>query len=474
MSSVSLPPPSGSAKLYATAKREWVIAPRAKPGRKPKQIPQDEAEYVQDDASEKGKKTQNRAAQRAFRERRQSQLSELQVRLQQYEQGEVERNVALQQLGKRLKEENEQLKQDNLKLTTENERLKARIATLEAAHAAAAWPSTSGAHNISSRKTAKRDRSEHSPPLRRRLKRLKTTESPVLHPSSTDTPSISSCASTNIIMSPMISALEDDDMMAIDTCNTTNLDGNIQEEDPDFTSCGMCTSSVDCICRQLGIDNRAPITIADEPSGSLSLLDNLPPYQPPVPLRHRRKSDPISSRPLPTNTRSSSQATSLGCSGDPSNCSACAGNAFGRAFCSALGNSVCTGTSCSKCHSKSSSPPPEQDRSSVVPLPRSINPSLTQCCGNPGQCRGSACSTINSVTARLEGRPTDVPGPSNLKSEDAEDDDIPMEEDNNVPCDVTLGLLILPTSTFSQKLLPVAVVAHSHPGNRHQNPKTSP
>ena len=57
-----------------------------------------------------------RAAQRAFRERKQSQLAELQARVQQYEQGEIERNVALQNIAKRLKEENEKLRKENLLL----------------------------------------------------------------------------------------------------------------------------------------------------------------------------------------------------------------------------------------------------------------------------------------------------------------------------------------------------------------------
>ncbi|KAG8824655.1 hypothetical protein FRC17_009057, partial [Serendipita sp. 399] len=436
MSSVSLPLPAGSAKLYATAKKEWVIAPRAKPGRKPKQIIQDEAEYMQDDASEKGKKTQNRAAQRAFRERRQSQLAELQVRLQQYEQGEVERNVALQQLGKRLKEENELLKQENSKLKEENEQLKARLAAREGGHAAAAVPSTSMAYPTTTRKTAKRDRSDRSPPLRHRLKRLKTTDSPVLHPSSMDTPSISSCGSTNVVMSPMITAFDDDDadIMAIDTCDASNFDASIQEDDPDYTSCGMCTSSVDCLCRQLGIDNRAPITIADEPSGSLSLLNNLPPYQPAVPLRHRRKSV-TSSDPKAIHTRSGSQATSLGCSGDPSNCSACADNAFGRAFCSALGSSVCTGEPCSKCHSTSHTPSGTKD-ASTSSLPSSINPALTQCCGKPERCHGDACLSTSSAETRPTGGRADVDVPPISKKARAMDSEMRMDDDGVVPCDV--------------------------------------
>ncbi len=64
------------------------------------------------------------AAQRAFRERKQSQLAELQARVQSYEQGEIERNVALQNIAKKLKDENEQLRRENEALKDELQRLK--------------------------------------------------------------------------------------------------------------------------------------------------------------------------------------------------------------------------------------------------------------------------------------------------------------------------------------------------------------
>ncbi|KAJ2969802.1 hypothetical protein NUW54_g12878 [Trametes sanguinea] len=115
MSAAAIPEAvSSSSTLWATASKEWVIPAKPKPGRKPKKDvappPQDAAE------NDKGRRVQNRAAQRAFRERKQSQLAELQARLQQYEQGEIERNVALQNIAKRLKEENEKLRQENAAL----------------------------------------------------------------------------------------------------------------------------------------------------------------------------------------------------------------------------------------------------------------------------------------------------------------------------------------------------------------------
>ncbi|CAE6506599.1 unnamed protein product [Rhizoctonia solani] len=106
------------ATLYAQPTKEWVIPAKPKPGRKPKR---DDPVVDEDAASDsKAKKVQNRAAQRAFRERKQSQLADLQARLTQYEQGEIERNVALQNVAKKLKEDNERLKSENDKLREES------------------------------------------------------------------------------------------------------------------------------------------------------------------------------------------------------------------------------------------------------------------------------------------------------------------------------------------------------------------
>ncbi|KAG8687168.1 hypothetical protein FRC08_012131, partial [Ceratobasidium sp. 394] len=110
------------ATLYAQPTKEWVIPAKPKPGRKPKR---EEPVGDEEGGSDfKAKKVQNRAAQRAFRERKQSQLADLQARLTQYEQGEIERNVALQTVAKKLKEENERLKSDNEKLREEGDRVR--------------------------------------------------------------------------------------------------------------------------------------------------------------------------------------------------------------------------------------------------------------------------------------------------------------------------------------------------------------
>ncbi|KAJ7119981.1 hypothetical protein C8R43DRAFT_1136982 [Mycena crocata] len=98
---------AATSQLWATASKEWVIQRAPKPGRKPRGLEKEQPiDY-------KRRRVQNRAAQRAFRQRKQSQLADLQDRVRSYEQGEYQRNVALRNIAKSLKEENESLRHEN-------------------------------------------------------------------------------------------------------------------------------------------------------------------------------------------------------------------------------------------------------------------------------------------------------------------------------------------------------------------------
>ena len=68
------PPPSSATAPMSLTSKEWVIPPRPKPGRKPAT-----------DTPPSKRKAQNRAAQRAFRERRAQRVSELEEHLKQVE-----------------------------------------------------------------------------------------------------------------------------------------------------------------------------------------------------------------------------------------------------------------------------------------------------------------------------------------------------------------------------------------------------
>jgi hypothetical protein len=140
--------------------------------------------------------------------------------------------------------------------------------------------------------------------------------------------------------------------------------------------CGFCNEDTPCVCREIAVQQVAERMAfkADDyrtsnlghttsihlrveprsipPSHHASILDNLPPYQPPIPLR----SGPLSSNVNPVFVSAPALALQctppINCSGQPSNCVACADDAFGKAFCTAIEESFATQASCADCPCK--------------------------------------------------------------------------------------------------------------------------
>jgi AP-1-like factor len=139
--------------------------------------------------------------------------------------------------------------------------------------------------------------------------------------------------------------------------------GNMESAPYSTFDCGFCNENTPCVCREIALqqsivepmalpcsqaphkmetfsqttsvssnDGDLPLSSPSSPS-SVSILDNLPAYQPSVPLPRRTAGAAINPIFPITNT----QAPSLpACSGDPNNCAACANDSFGRAFCEAI------------------------------------------------------------------------------------------------------------------------------------------
>ncbi|KAI0375328.1 hypothetical protein BV20DRAFT_1117718 [Pilatotrama ljubarskyi] len=409
---------SSSSTLWATASKEWVIPAKPKPGRKPKKDvappPEDGAE-----TDSKGRRVQNRAAQRAFRERKQSQLAELQARLQQYEQGEIERNVALQNIAKRLKEENE-------KLRKENAELKERVAQFE------------------ERAAQKRSRDEFSSQLPYDVaqspakKRNKVSIDSLNNFTQGSFPPMSYASSPSAVSSadssdahssfspvPMPQSARDTPIFP----QTFGLNGIFELAATGKTSlfepggaldafdCGLCNENTPCFCREMAlqqvnermstVNTVSPMKLetadqnaaaaASSPSAaqqtSTSILDNLPAYQAPVPLRRRAPNpslQPVFPVSLPSAEPSKPEAPS--CTGDPSNCAACADDAFGKAFCAAISKSVSSSTPCKDC--------PGRGEGGCC-----SSTSGAGCCGNPAACGrgGSDGGGSNNMAASGSG-----------------------------------------------------------------------
>lgn len=320
---------SSSSTLWATPSKEWTVPPKPKPGRKPKKDPANTADEV--DAN--GRRVQNRAAQRAFRERKQSQLAELQAKLKSYEQGDSEKSVALQGIARRLKDENQALRAENASLKG---KLTALSHQLEMGH--------------------KRWRGD-DPPEPVKKQKLESSTFRLSMPFASPSPSsgVSSSESDEPPFSPI--QLEpsppDPSQPTLSSLIQLSAHNKSAYEVPDIFAnfgCGLCTADTPCLCRQaLSQATESPglkfeaysstnvITIEPSPP---SILDNLPEYQPAIPLRRR----PTSARTVPVFS-----TVGGACSGDPKNCEACANDSFGQAFCEAINRSVSAHGSCTNC-----------------------------------------------------------------------------------------------------------------------------
>ncbi|CAK5280264.1 unnamed protein product [Mycena citricolor] len=351
-----------SPQLWATASREWYIPPKPKPGRKPKKdVAPPAAQSSEVDA--KGRRVQNRAAQRAFRERKQTQLADLQARVQSYEQGEVQRNLALQNVALRLKQENDTLRQENAALKerlahAEQERNLAQDIAREAADRKR-YRDDSPASSIGSSQRKKHKVDHREPDVQAPRFAQSYISSPTSMVSSPD-----SLGSTETCFSSVPFDSHQD------TFHAAAFPG-LKTEPSSFPAfdCGFCSDNSLCVCRdvfqplpevKMALSNDPSIIVLDNPApvNEPSILDNLPPYQPPVPLRIR-----------PKGTRPTNPIFEItpACSGDPANCPACADDSFGKAFC----EKISTLPPCGDCSCPSvadtmpdgnmadSSPPPE-------------------------------------------------------------------------------------------------------------------
>ncbi len=412
-----------------------------------------------------------RAAQRAFRERKQSQLAELQARVQQYEQGEIERNVALQNIAKRLKEEND-------KLRKENALLKEKVAQYEA-----------------ERTSVKRPREEFSPqppydptmsPAKKRSRASvdpfpNLTQSSFSHNHYASSPSAMSSADSDVppSFSPVhISSASRDAPIFPQNFGLNGIfdlatSGKASLFEPggslDTFDCGFCSDNTPCVCRELALQqitermhtvnsassmkvetsDQSTAPVASSPAvasaQASSILDNLPAYQPPIPLRRRTHNpslQPIFPITIPTPEPPKPEVPS--CTGDPSNCPACADDAFGKAFCAAISKTVACTSPCKDCPCRSENG--GGTCSSAVG---------SGCCGNPSLC-GRANSDLGA-SAGASGSSSTSAAPSITSSLLMSE---PLTTTETIPCDAAWRQIKShPNAAFTDLSLLAEVVA---------------
>lgn len=179
-------------------------------------------------------------------------------------------------------------------------------------------------------------------------------------------------------------------------------------------TCGFCSENTPCLCREIAVQQVAedmgfkpddyrtnnldqPTSIHLEPHSAhhTSILDNLPPYQPPIPLRNglitSNALNPMFVSALPLTQQHTPPAN---CSGEPSNCAACVDDAFGKAFCTAIQESMTAHTPCADC--------PRMD-SSGFNHDKSGSRTNTTCCIEFPRCN---CGPSVSIECEPETMPT--------------------------------------------------------------------
>ncbi|GJN89802.1 hypothetical protein Rhopal_002791-T1 [Rhodotorula paludigena] len=409
-------------KCLVKPSREWVVPPRPKPGRK---------STKKDDDGAKGG---GRTSQKAFRERRQEYVAELEEKVRQLEAGEGEKCVFYQQQAQKAKLETVALQQENDSLKKEVEALRRELERAQSGPAPAtgsAGGRGSGAKgkaratpqdfdDSASPGPSKRPRRSAavraqavvasatgtSPVASQQLYQIASAaESPVsaLSPAGTS----SSSAHSAYVHSPL------NDFHAVGPASPAHpqLAPN-SDASPHGQRCTFCSADADCFCAQVGYDiNPSPsiplhtnplLAAASSPAAQIKLEDTddilfaETSYEPAVPLRLRKsvtKAPTVWAIEQPHSTGRTITISKPVCSGDPSNCPACSDDPFGKAFCNALSSTVCTTQPCTNCPSHSTSrkiptPPPEATDEEAA-----LFESLTDlpCCGDPTLCGSLTC-----------------------------------------------------------------------------------
>ncbi|KZT55511.1 hypothetical protein CALCODRAFT_484692 [Calocera cornea HHB12733] len=420
-----------STQVFAQPSKEWVIPPKPKPGRKPKS---DDSKTPDPKDTDVERKVLNRAAQRAFRERKQSQLADLHARIQAYEAGEIEKSVHLQKISQGLKEDNNKLKQENADLKEQVRRLKERLETLEGTGRGRSDDRMSV--DVSPRIPKKRQRRESDVPDDSRMSSRDTAASSETAASGLSSSGISSAYSSSTTPPSDHSMATPTPIKTSMTSPSMVMQSITYESTTAYAAenggCGFCSSSTSCLCAEVSESDALALqasmlqpspTEEKVPVSSVAYI----PYQAAVPIRlrtDRAQSSSgmawvVESKPtVPTTPVASTSAVPVGnCSGDPSNCPACANDSFGRDFCSKLGALTCNRNPCPGCPSRAAA----ATSSPYGSIPDgAANPSML-CCGDPSFCGPlKICSSSEPATT-----PTAQAGPSYYT---ADEDTIPADE----------------------------------------------
>lgn len=296
-------------------------------------------------------KASGKNAQKAFRERRQEYVSELEEKVRRLEAGEGEKCVFYQQQAQKAKVESQQLREENVALKREIEALRSELARArEGATARAGGQGgdkgkARAAPNDFDDTTTKAKRPRRTAAVRAKAVVASATSSSPPQPAAVGTHSPISSTS------PEGTSTSYDAPAAVFFSPSTGIQSAPPVALPQ--RCTFCSGDANCFCAEVGYEV-APssataamqiVEMAAAAAVSPSLVEEEPDdlafndleYEPAVPLKLRRSQNKPSTPVWAIESSSSRSnsvvaASSVVCSGDPTNCPACSDDPCVRAL----------------------------------------------------------------------------------------------------------------------------------------------
>ncbi|ETN46412.1 uncharacterized protein HMPREF1541_00596 [Cyphellophora europaea CBS 101466] len=386
------PPPNSAGTMSLTSK-EWIIPPRPKPGRKPAT-----------DTPPSKRKAQNRAAQRAFRERRAARVNELEDQIKQIEDENDRETDALHSQVAHLEKEVEQYRTDLNTWAERCRRLEAELSNLRSSRSPQKTTSHAGDTSVGCGKCTLESRCQciddafdtlgaqaqstaekrpRSPAPTGSGKRIKTEPRESLE-----------IDFTAMFSRPSTSRAED-----ISPSSATVV------ADP----CGFCSDGTPCICAEMAAEQEAARSATHPPQPTATRLPRLSQFTPPP------SEGDVS---MPSTSIPASEVSSTNpCANGPGTCAQCKADPNSTLFCKSLaasrsqsqsqplsGGGCCGGRDRAGGCCQSQSQPSDDPATAAVPLPprsRKTRSSARSAAAPASPARASSTST----TAAAAGAP---------------------------------------------------------------------
>lgn len=415
----SPPAPSPTATLSLTS-REWVIPPRPKPGRKPAT-----------DTPPTKRKAQNRAAQRAFRERRAARVGELEEQIKLIEDEHERQQDALNNTVERLETEIDQYRADLVNWVDRCRRLENELAVVKSAHTSSAASSAAASSSSSTTTTTSSTTitSSSSSPLSKTNESTSSTGQPQSTPAAHDADLADTsvgCGNCTLETrcqciddafhamtgqasgatslqekrprSPLMAStdkrikLEPKDSLEIDFTSayvskprpSASRQENVSRTSAVADPCGFCSDGTPCICAEMAAEQEQAQAMSDRPRAATDAgrppIHQLAQFTPP-PSEGDVSISILATAPSNTGC-ASGPGTCAQCQADPNSTLFCKTLAASRAQSAGTPQGCCGGQTANGTCCLSLPPPSRTTRSRTAAQSRSQKASVTLTCAD--------------------------------------------------------------------------------------------